>query len=99
MDEKDLPFTKTILNIHSNFTLHELVESDDKDLPWFNTKLKSVIRENIKTCKVLRKNIENNHQIEELKSLQNRLKYVKDGSKHNYYSKVANKLANRNGPC
>ena len=49
MDEKDLTFNKTILNFHSNFTLHELVESNDKDLPWFNTQLKSLIRENIKT--------------------------------------------------
>ena len=65
-----------------------------KDPPWFNTNIKSLIREKIKTYKVHRKNIENNQQIEKLKSLQNRLKWMIDDSKHNYHSKFANKFLN-----
>ena len=38
----------------------KLIVSDDRDPPWLNTKIKSLIHEKIKTYKVLRKNIENN---------------------------------------
>ena len=68
------------MNILSNFILHELIVCDDKDPPWFNTKTKSLIHETTKTYKDLRKNIENNKQIEKLKSLQNRLKWMIDDS-------------------
>ena len=69
-----LTFNKTVLNILGNFIPDELIVCDVKDPPWFNTKIKSLIHERMKTCKVLRKNIENNQQTEQLKSLQNRLK-------------------------
>ena len=65
-----------------------------KDPPWFNTNIKSLIREKIKTYKVHRKNIENNQQIEKLKCLQNRLKWMVDDSKHSYHSKFVNKFLN-----
>ena len=94
VDEKVLTFNKTVLNILSNFIPHELIVCDDKDSPWLNTKIKSLIHEKIKRYKVLRKNIENNQQTEKLKFLQNRLKWMIDDSKHNYYSRLANKLLN-----
>ena len=37
---------------------HELW--DERNPPWLNTKIKSLIHDKIKTYKVLRKNIENN---------------------------------------
>ena len=52
-------------------------------------------------------NIENNQETEKLKSQQNCLKWMLDDSKHNYYSRLVNKLLNaqknskpqnRNGP-
>ena len=82
------------MNIFSNFILHELIEFDDKDPLWFNTKIKSLIHEKINTYKALRKSVENNHQTEKLKSLQNHLKWTIEVSKHNYYSRLANKLLN-----
>ena len=82
------------MNILSNFIPHKLIVCDDKHPPWFNTKIKSLTDEKIKTYRVLRKSIENNQQIEKLKSLQNRLKWMVDYSKHNYYSRLANKLLN-----
>ena len=82
------------MNILSNFIPHELIVCDEKDPPWFNTQIKPLIHEKIKTCKVFRKNIENNQQTEKLKSQQNRLKWIIDDSKHNYYSRLANKLLN-----
>ena len=74
VDEKVLTFDKTVTNILGNFIPHELIACDCKDPPWFNTKIKPLIHEKIKTYKVLRKNIESNQQIQKLKSLQNRLK-------------------------
>ena len=94
VDEKDLTFNKTALNIFSNCILHELIVCDDKGPPQFNTKIKSLFHEQIKTYKGLGKNTENNQQIEKLNSLQNRLKWVIDGCKHNYYSSLAKKLIN-----
>ena len=36
-------FNKTILNILSNFIPHETITFDDRDLPWFKKKIKSLI--------------------------------------------------------
>ena len=35
--------TKTIQNILTNFILHQKITTDDKDPPWFNTKIKSLL--------------------------------------------------------
>ena len=43
VDEKVLIFNKTVLNIPSNFISHEVTVCDDKDPPWFNGKIKSLI--------------------------------------------------------
>ena len=34
-------FNETILNVLSNFILHETLTCDDKDPPWFNYRIKS----------------------------------------------------------
>ena len=94
MDEKVLTFNKIVWNILCNFILYEIIVCDDKDPLCFHTKIKSLIHEKIKTYKILRKSIENNQQIEKLKSMQNRLKCTIDDSKHNYYLRLANKLLN-----
>ena len=90
------------MNILCNFIPHELIVCDEKDPPSFNTKIKLLIHEKMKSYKVLRESIGNNHQIKKLKSLQNRLKCAIDDSKHNCYLKLTNKLLNvqRNSkPC
>ena len=93
VNEKVLTFNKTVMNILSNFIPHKLIVCGDKDPLWFMTKIKSLIHEKIKTCKVLRKNIENDQHIEKL-FLQNCLKWTIDDSKLNYCSRLANKLLN-----
>ena len=60
VDEKVLTFNKTVINILSNFIPHKLIACDEKDPPWFMTKIKSLIHKKIKTYNVLCKNIENN---------------------------------------
>ena len=40
VNEKFLTVNKTVFNIFSNFIPHQLIVCDDKDPPWFNTKIK-----------------------------------------------------------
>ena len=49
VNKKVLTFNKAILSIFSNFILHKLIVSDNKDPPWLNTKTKSLIHKKIKT--------------------------------------------------
>ena len=43
-DEKASILTKAILNIMSNFIPNEIVTIDDRDPPWINNKIKSLIK-------------------------------------------------------
>ena len=45
VNEKVSNFTSTVMNILSNFILHETIVCDDKDPPWFNKVIKSLIQE------------------------------------------------------
>ena len=47
-------FNKTILNILSNFIPHETITCDDRDPPWFDKKIKSLIYEKNTTLKKFR---------------------------------------------
>ena len=51
--EKASILTKTLLNIMSNFIPNEIVTIDDRDPPWINNKIKSLIKnktEYFKNC-------------------------------------------------
>ena len=45
VDEQVTIFNKTILNIMKNFIPHETIVCNDKDLPWFNKRIRSLIQE------------------------------------------------------
>ena len=47
LNEKVNIFNETTLNILRNFLLHENVLCDDRDPPWFNNKIKSLIHKKI----------------------------------------------------
>ena len=49
-------FNRTILNINKIFILHETVICDDKDPPWFNKIIKSLIQEGALLLETFRKN-------------------------------------------
>ena len=57
-NEKVFILNKTILNILSNFILHEILTIDDKDPPWFTKK--NIIQEKNSVYKSYR-NSENNN--------------------------------------
>ena len=52
-------YTKTIQNILSSFIPHQTITIDDKDPPWFNTKIKSLFQEKNKIYKNFHKNRSN----------------------------------------
>ena len=84
--------TKTIQNVLSNFIPHQTITIDDKDPPWFNTKIKSLLQEKNKIYKKFRKYCNNTQLLTKLEHLRNRLNNSTDSSKHNYYFRMANKL-------
>ena len=79
-------------NILSNFITHQTITIDDKDPPWSNTKIKSLLQEKNKIYKNFRKDRNNTQLLRKLEHLQNRLNNSIDFSKHNYYLRMANKL-------
>ena len=85
-------WTKTIYNILSDFIPHQTITIDDKDPPWFNTKIKSLLQEKNKIYKIFRKDRNNTQLLRKLGHLQNCLNNSIDSSKHNYFLRMANKL-------
>ena len=52
VDEKVSLFNKTIKNILSNYIPHEIITIDDRDPPWFNKNVKSLIDEKNKAWRL-----------------------------------------------
>ena len=86
VNEKVDTFSKTILNILSNFIPHELIVCDDKDPPWFNNRIKTLIQEKNGTYKIYRHNKENSDLLYRLQFLQERLSTSIQSSKERYYA-------------
>ena len=78
--------TKTIQDILSNFTPHQTITIDDKDPPWFKTKIKSVLQEKNKIYKNFRQDRNNTQLLRKLEHLLNRLNNSIDSSKDNLES-------------
>ena len=87
-------FNETILNIVRNFIPHETVLCDDRDPPWFNNKIKSLIQEKKITFKRPRTDRQNSCLRRPLNCLQDRLNDSIEASKHKYYGRMNNKLNN-----
>ena len=85
-------FNNTVLNVVSNFFPRELIVCDEKDPPWFNGKIKSLINEKLRTYNAYRKNIGNSQLRKNLSSLQQRLRDLIDDSKQKYFLRLTQKL-------
>ena len=55
VDEKVSIANKTIKNILSNYIQHETITIDDRDPPWLNKNVKSLIDEKNKACRLCSK--------------------------------------------
>ena len=82
---------KTVLNFLSNFIPHEVIVYDDKDPPWLNGKMELSIHKKLRTYNAYRKNIGNSQLRESLSSLQQRLNYLTDDSKQQYFLRLSRK--------
>ena len=92
VNEKVSIFSSTILNILSNFIPHETIVCDDKDPPWFNRTIKSLIQEKKDTFNKYRKSKNNIQLLQHLRILQEKLNSFISVSKQNYYSRMLAKL-------
>ena len=84
-------FNSTILNILSNFILHEFVVCDDKDPPRFNKKIRALIQEKNVTFKNYRNNSGNIASKCRLKYLQICRHASIEVTKEKYYHNTVNK--------
>ena len=92
VNEKVCIFSHTILNILSNFVSHEYIMCDDREPPWFNSKIKHFIQEKNNSYQLYRNNRANVCFRNRLNFLQDSLKNLIVMSKQKYYSRIANKL-------
>ena len=94
INEKVSLFNKTILNILNNYIPHETIICDDKDPPWFNSRIKSLIENKNKIHKNYQRYRSNSQLLSKPNLLQEKLHLLINRSKRNYYSRMASKLTN-----
>ena len=87
-------FNETVLNILRNFITHETVLCDDRDPPWFNNKIKSLIHEKNITFKRFRSDRRNSCLRRQFNCLKDCLNDSIEASKQKYYCRMSNKLTN-----
>ena len=96
---KYLFFNKTILNVLSNYIPHETLTCDDKDPPWFNFRIKSLLQDKNKLYKDFRRSNTNAHLLNKLNHLQEQLNFLINRSKQNHYARMTKKLNNVSKNC
>ena len=77
-----------------NFIPHETIVCGDKDPPWFNERIKSLIQEGALLLETFRKNRNNVEIITCLNNLNDRLALLINTAKQHFYSKIVEKLQN-----
>ena len=92
-------FNSTVLNILRNFIPQEFVVCDDKDLLWFNKKIRALIPDKNVAFKNYRNNGSNIDLKCRLKFLQACLKASIEVTKERYYHNTVNKLINTQKEC
>ena len=94
INEKVSLFNKMILNILNNYIPHETITCDDKDPPWFNSRIKSLIENQNKIHKNYQRYKSTSLLLSKLNLLKEQLHLLINRSKQNYYSRMASKLTN-----
>ena len=91
-------FNETILNILSNYIPNETLICDDRDPPWCNSRIKSLLQDKNKLYKDFRRS--NNAQLfNKLNHLQEQLNFLINKSKHDFYERMTKKLTNASKNC
>ena len=92
-------FSETILNVLSNCIPHETLTCDDKDPPWFNSRIKSLLQDKNKLYKDFRRSNTNAQLVNKLNHFQEQINFVINRSKQNYYVWMTKKLTNVSKNC
>ena len=87
-------FSNTILNIPRILIPHEIIVCGNKDPPWFNRAIRSLIQEKKDRFNKYRKSKDNIQLLQHLRLLQEKLNSFISVSKQNYYLKMPTKLTN-----
>ena len=90
---------ETIVNVLSNYIPHETLTCDDKDPPWFNSRIKSLLQDKNKIYKDYRGNNTNDQSLNKLNHLQEQLNFLINRSKQYYYARITKKLTNVSKNC
>ena len=77
-----------------NFIPHETIVCDEKDPPWYNERIKSLMQEGTLFPETFRKNRNNVEIITCLNNLNDCFTLLINTAKQNYYSKIIGKLQN-----
>ena len=80
------------MNIVSNFIPHETVICDERDRPWINTRIKTLINDKKILYKKYLRSGKNTKVFEEFKLLQNKIVNLTNDSRDRYYTRISNKL-------
>ena len=91
--KKYIFFNKTIKN---TLKLYSSITIDDKDPPWFNKNIKSLIDKKNKAWKLYIRSNKNDSFFEKFTSLQIQLSYLIETRKQNYYFCLTEKLQDQN---
>ena len=93
-------FNKSVLSALSNFIPHATILCDDKDHPWFKSRIKYFLQAKNNIFKNHKKNKINLQLLNKLNFLQRRLNGLITISKKNYYyERITNKLNNLQRNC
>ena len=92
-------FNETILNVLSNYNPHETLICDDKDPPWFNSRIKSLLQDKNKLYKGFQRSNTIAQLLNKLNHLQEQLNFLINKSKQNYYARITKKLTNVSKNC
>ena len=94
MSVKVPTFNKSVVSNLSNFIPHETILCDDKDPPWFNSRVKSFLQVKRKVLKNYRMSKTNIQLLNKLNFLQERLNGFVTKSKNIFYECMTKKLNN-----
>ena len=89
-----LIFNETILNIMTNFIPHETKIFNDREPPWINNKVKTMIQEKSKIYQLYLKN-KSNMLATKLKTMQNLIYKTLESCKSKYYGNISKKLCSK----
>ena len=89
IDKKISVLNETIINVMSNYTLNETKVFDEKNLPWMNKKIESLITAKYELLKKHSKNNRNFYHTYKYKALKGKLGSLIESSKQRYYKRAS----------